>query len=64
MTPAEPCMVTDLFMERMRRAAESMPRDELLVMVHQLTHAYSMQRAATIWAVNQAAANLNYGRPT
>lgn len=38
-----------------------MSKDELLVVIHQLTHAYSVQRAAAIWAVNQAAENLSYG---
>ena len=57
----QPSMETDLFMERIRRSAESMSRDELLVVVHQLSHAYSVQRAAAVWAVNQAAENLTYG---
>ena len=57
----QPSMETDLFMERIRRSAESMSRDELLVVVHQLSHAYSVQRAAAVWAVNQAAENLKYG---
>lgn len=54
-------METDLFMERIRRSANGMSRDELLIVVHQLSHAYSVQRAAAVWAVNQAAENLRYG---
>lgn len=54
-------METDLFMERIRRSAASMSKDELLIVVHQLSHAYSVQRAAAVWAVNQAAENLRYG---
>lgn len=54
-------METDLFMERIRRSASGMSRDELLIVVHQLSHAYSVQRAAAVWAVNQAAENLRYG---
>jgi hypothetical protein len=61
MVPIEPSMETDLFMERIRRSADSMSRDELLIVVHQLSHAYSVQRAAAVWAVNQAAENLRYG---
>lgn len=48
-------------MERIRRSADSMDREELLIVIHQLTHAYSVQRAAACWAVNQAAENLSYG---
>lgn len=61
MDSIQPSLGTDLFMERIRRSAESMSRDELLVVVHQLSHAYSVQRAAAVWAVNQAAENLKYG---
>ena len=61
MTSIQPSITTDLFMERIRRSADSMSKDELLVVIHQLTHAYSVQRAAAIWAVNQAAENLSYG---
>lgn len=57
----QPSMETDLFMERIRRSAASMSKDELLIVVHQLSHAYSVQRAAAVWAVNQAAENLRYG---
>ena len=61
MDSIQPSLETDLFMEAIRRSAESMPRDELLIVVHQLSHAYSVQRAAAVWAVNQAAENLKYG---
>ena len=53
-------MESDLFMETVRRSAESMSRDELLMVVHHLTHAYSTQRAATNWAINQAARRHGY----
>lgn len=61
MASMQPSLSTDLFMERLRRDAETMSRDELLMIVHQLSHAYSVQRAAAIWAVNQAAENLAHG---
>lgn len=61
MDSIQPSMETDLFMERIRRSAASMSKDELLIVVHQLSHAYSVQRAAAVWAVNQAAENLRYG---
>lgn len=69
MNSIQPSISTDLFMETLRRNAETMSRDELLVVVHQLSYAYSVQRAATVWAVNQAAENLSHGytagnRPT
>lgn len=51
---------SDLFMESLRRNSYSMSRDELLVLVHQLTHAYTVQRSAALWAVNEAA---KHGRP-
>lgn len=55
MADIAPHLESDLFMETVRRSAESMTRDELLMVVHHLTHAYSTQRAATNWAINQAA---------
>lgn len=61
MDSMQPAISTDLFMERIRRSADSMDREELLMVVHHLSHAYSVQRAAAIWAVNQAAENLRYG---
>jgi hypothetical protein len=64
MDSIQPALTTDLFMERLRRSADSMSRDELLVVVHQLSHAYSVQRAASVWAANQAAENLTHGRTT
>ena len=57
----EPHLESDLFMETLRRQSYSMSRDELLVVVHQLTHAYTIQRASTIWAISEAARN---GHPT
>lgn len=48
-------------MENLRRQSESMTRDELLLTIHHLSHAYSMQRAATNWAICEAA---GYGRTT
>ena len=51
----------DLFMENLRRSADSMDRDELLMLVHHLSHAYTIQRSATDWAINEAISN---GRTT
>lgn len=61
MNSIQPSLTTDLFMEKLRRSAESMSREELLIVVHQLSHAYSVQRAASNWAVNEAAENLTRG---
>lgn len=61
MNPIQPHLESDLFMENLRRQSESMTRDELLLTIHHLSHAYSMQRAATNWAICEAA---NYGRST
>lgn len=61
MDSMQPSISTDLFMETIRRSADTMTRDELLMIVHHLSHAYSVQRAAAVWAVNQAAENLRYG---
>lgn len=48
----------DLQMERTRRLAASMGRDELLQMIHHLTHYASIQQAAIGWAVSEAGRNL------
>ena len=50
----------DLFMENLRRSSYSMDKEELLILVHHLTHAYTMQKSATDWAIKQAIYN---GRP-
>jgi hypothetical protein len=60
MNPIQPHLTSDLFMENLRRQSESMSRDELLLVIHHLSHAYSIQRAATNWAISEAA---SYGRP-
>jgi len=47
----------DLFMENLRRSSYSMDREELLMLVHHLTHAYTVQRSATDWAISEAIRN-------
>lgn len=54
MAKMEPHAESDFYMEQLRRQAETMSRDELLMVVHHLSHAYSTQRAATAWAINEA----------
>lgn len=60
MPPIQPHIESDLFMETVRRNAENMSREELLMVIHHLSHAYSVQRAATNWAINEAA-GANHG---
>lgn len=58
MSQIVPHLESDLFMENLRRNAEKMTREELLMIIHHLSHAYSIQRAATAWAINEAAGGL------
>ena len=54
----ERCLQADMFAERLRRSARGMSRDELLVVVDDLSRLYENQRAALTWAVGEAARNL------
>jgi len=58
MQKIEPCQQTDFFMERVRRASQSMSREELLDVVDSLSKLYSGSKAAADWAVKQAARNM------
>ena len=42
-------------MERLRREARNMSREELLEALDALSELYSKQRAVTVWAVKEAA---------
>lgn len=63
MSQIVPHLESDLFMENVRRNAANMSREELLMVIHHLSHAYSVQRAATNWAINEAA-GARYGHST
>jgi len=54
----ERCVQADLMMERLRREAQEMSRDQLLQVVEYLSRLYATQRACSDWAVREAAANL------
>lgn len=54
----ERCLQAEMFAERLRRSAREMSREELLVVVDDLSKLYANQRAALNWAVGEAARNL------
>lgn len=54
----ERCLQAEMFAERLRRSAREMSRDELLVVVDDLSRLYANQRAALNWAAREAARNL------
>ena len=53
----ERCLQADMFAERLRRSAREMSREELLVVVDDLSRLYANQRAALTWAAGEAARN-------
>ncbi len=55
MAAIEPHLPSELLMESLRREARSMNREQLLAALDQLSQAFAIQRAATVWAINQAA---------
>lgn len=54
----EPHLPSEILMESLRREARLMDREQLIQAIDQLSQAFSVQRAAAVWAVGQAA-----GRP-
>jgi len=54
----EPCQQTEFFMERLRRQSQGMSRDELLVVVDNLSRLYSSTKAGASWLAKEAAKNL------
>ena len=56
MESIEPCLQAEMMMERLRREARNMSRQELLEALDALSELYSKQRAVTVWAVKEAAA--------
>ena len=54
----ERCLQAEMFAERLRRSAREMSREELLVVVDDLSRLYASQRAALTWAIGEAAQNL------
>ena len=57
----EPCQQTEFFMERLRRQSQGMSRDELLVVVDNLSRLYCTTKAGTNWLAKEAAKNLAAG---
>lgn len=55
MESIEPCLQAEMMMERLRREARNMSRQELLEALDALSQLYSKQRAVTVWAVKEAA---------
>jgi hypothetical protein len=54
----EPCQQTEFFMERLRRQSQGMSRDELLVVVDNLSRLYCTTKAGANWLAKEAARNL------
>jgi hypothetical protein len=54
----EPCQQTEFFMERLRRQSQGMSRDELLVVVDNLSRLYCTTKAGANWLAKEAARNM------
>jgi hypothetical protein len=59
MEPIKPCLESEIFMERVRREAQGMSRDELLAVVDALSRLYATQRAAGKWLAREAMKNMH-----
>lgn len=59
MEPIQPCLESEVLMERLRRQAQEMTREELLVVVDSLSRLYANQRAAGKWLAKQAMENMH-----
>lgn len=53
----EPCLQSELFMERLRRESHSMSRDELLTCVDALSRLYCTTKAGANWLAKEAMRN-------
>lgn len=58
MRPIEPCVESELLMERVRRDAREMDRDDLLTLVDCLSVMYAKQKAVGVWLATEATNNL------
>jgi len=54
----EPCQQTEFFMERLRRQSQGMSRDELLVVVDNLSRLYCTTKAGANWLAKKACRNM------
>lgn len=55
----EPCLQAEIFMERLRRQSQEMSREELLVVIDQLSRLYCKTKAGANWLAKEAAQNLS-----
>jgi hypothetical protein len=55
MAGIQPHLPSELLMESLRREARQMTREQLLAALDQLSQAFAIQRAATVWAIGEAA---------
>ena len=57
----EPCLQSEIFMERLRRNARDMTREELLEVIDNLSKLYSTTKAGANWLAKEASRNLSKG---
>ncbi len=57
----EPCLQTEMFMERLRRNSRDMSREQLLEVVEHLSRLYCKTKAGANWLAREAALNLSRG---
>ena len=57
----EPCLQAEIFMERLRRNARDMTREELLEVIDNLSKLYSTTKAGANWLAKEASRNLSNG---
>jgi hypothetical protein len=57
----EPCLETEIMMERLRRESQKMSREELLVVIDSLSRLYCTTKAGANWLAKKAAKNLSAG---
>ena len=54
----EPCLQAEIFMERLRRNARDMTREELIEVIDNLSKLYSTTKAGANWLAKEASRNL------
>ncbi len=50
----EPCLQSEVFMERLRRESQTMSREQLLVCVDSLSRLYCTTKAGANWLAKEA----------
>ena len=50
----EPCLQSEVFMEHLRREAQTMSREELLVLIDSLSKLYCTTKAGANWLAKEA----------